>query len=238
MDCEATGLDPKQDKIIEVAVAVFDLEIIHEEYASLIDPECPIPEASIAIHHITPEMVMGMPKIHEILPKILPMFGNHTIVGHGIAFDIDLVANAAERTKIPCTIRNNKYLDTLRMARLYGESPVNSLQRLREHFNIEPEGAHRAMSDVIVNIGVFRQLIKDYKTVAELFAALEKPIKLKIMPLGRYKGRLLEDVPLDYLKSIAHKDFDRDLLFTIRSEINRRKKGKLFNQASNPFLEL
>lgn len=235
IDCETTGLDSVQDRVIEVAVAQFNVEGILAEFETLIDPECEIPEGSIKIHHITPDMVRGKPKIGEVLPRLIELIGNHIIIGHGVSFDIDLIVQAAQRGNVPCNLKNNRFMDTLRLARSYGESPVNSLEQLRQHFNIMPEGAHRAMSDVIVNIGVFKRLIQKYKTVEELFEILSKPVSMKIMPLGPHKGRPLKEVPLPYLLWAAQKDFDQDLLYSIRSEINRRKKGNLFSQASNPF---
>lgn len=238
MDCETTGLDAKDDRIIEVAAVCFTIDETFAEFESLIDPERPIPESSIVFHHITQEMVMNKPTIKEVLPALLELIGDRTIVGHGIEFDIKIVANAAKRHGIPCTILNNPSLDTLRMARLYGGSPVNSLEQLRRHFNIQAEGAHRAMSDVIVNMGVFKHLAKYYRTTKELFNALSKPILFKIMPLGKHKGRQLRDLPNDYLMWAARQDYDNDLLYSLRTEINRRKKGDLFSQAGNPFANL
>lgn len=238
LDCETTGLDAKQDQIIEVAVACFDFENIYDQIDELIDPDCPIPETSIAIHHISPDMVKGKPKINEVLPKLLKLIDNHIIIGHGISFDIELLVNAAEKFSIPCHIQNNRFIDTLRLARLYGESPVNSLEQLRKHFNIPQEGAHRAMSDVIVNIAVFKYLAKKFKTVKQIFDVLANPIQLKTMPLGKHKGRLFKEVPLQYLQWAAHQEFDQDLLFSIRSELKRRKKGNLFSQVGNPFATL
>lgn len=238
LDCETTGLDPAEDRIIEVAAAVFTMDIGLEEFESLIDPKRSIPESSIEIHRITPEMIIGKPTIDKVIPTLLKMIGKHIIVGHGIGFDIELIALAADRAGIPHTLRSNRSFDTLRMARLYGESPTNSLEQLRVHFNIPLEGAHRAMNDVIVNREVFKFLAKRYKTTEQLFEILSRPIKLKTMPLGKHKGRLLKEIPLEYLRWAASKDFDQDLLFTIRSEIASRKKGNLFSQAGNPFQEL
>lgn len=235
IDCEATGLDPEKDQIIEVAVAQFDLEKTYDSFESLVDPQCTIPEISIAIHHITEEMVKGKPTIDKVLPQVIELIGKYTIIGHNISYDIALIANAAKRYNIPCAIEKNVSIDTLRMARAYGQSPKNSLEKLREHFNIEPEGAHRAMNDVVVNIDVFRQLAKDYKTIGELLKVLSKPVKLKTMPLGQHKGRSFNEIPLNYLKWAANKDFDQDLLYSIRAELNKRKKGDSFGQVSNPF---
>lgn len=238
IDCESTGLDPVKDQIIEVAAVRFTLTEILDQYETLIDPCCEIPEVSIAIHHITNEMVAGKPKVHEILSLLLAFIGDSTIVGHGVLFDMQLIANAAKRSQLPCTLLSNPFLDTLRLARLYGESPINSLEKLRQHFNIEAEGAHRAMNDAMVNVSVFKQLSKKFKTREQIFEALSKPIAMKLMPLGKHKGRLLKDIPLDYLQWAANKDFDDDLLFSIRSEIGRRRKGNHFLQSTNPFSAL
>lgn len=238
LDCESTGLDPKKDRIVEIAVAVFHFEKTEETFESLINPECEIPQTSQEIHKISQAMVVDQPKVAEVLPKILKMIGNHVIVGHGIGFDIALIAEEAKRFQIPCQVEKACLIDTLRLARLYGESPVNSLDRLRQHFNIEAQGVHRAMSDVAVNIEVFKQLAKPYKTLKELLRALEKPIKLRTMPLGKHKGRRFEEIPVEYLLWAEKKDFDQDLLFSIRSELRDRKKGGGFEQSSNPFYSL
>lgn len=238
LDCESTGLDPEKDRIIEIAAARFTFTQILQKFESLINPECDIPETSQEIHKITKEMLEGKPKIEQVLPDLLKMIKGHILVGHGIGFDIALIAAEAKRYQIPTNIHQAPYFDTLRMARLYGESPINSLQRLREHFNIEPEGAHRAMSDVIVNIEVFKQLAKPYKTTEELSKILQKPIKLKTMPLGKHKGRKFDEIPLEYLIWAEKKDFDQDLLFSIRSEIRNRKKGGGFEQSASPFSNL
>lgn len=238
IDCETTGLDTQNDRVIEVAAVKFKIEETLDSFESLIDPECVISETSIEIHHITPEMVEGKPKMAQVIPRLLDLIGKEVIVGHGVGFDIELIAIAADRAGIPHNLRKNKFLDTLRMARFYGESPVNSLEQLRRHFHIPLEIAHRAMSDVIVNIEVFKYLAKSYKSTQHIMDILSRPIQIKIMPLGPHKGRPMRDVPLEYLRWAASKDFDQDLLFSIRSELKRRKQGNLFTQVSNPFSNL
>ncbi len=238
IDCESTGLDPGADRLIEVAAARFTFNSILQTFETLVDPECAIPQISQDIHKISAEMLYGKPKVKQILPDLLKMINGHILIGHGIGFDIALIAAEAKRSQIPTNIEKQRYIDTLRLARLYGESPTNSLERLRQHFNIEPEGAHRAMSDVTVNIEVFKYLSKNYKTTEELFKALEKPIKLKVMPLGKHKGRKFDEIPLEYLLWAERKDFDQDLLYSIRQELRNRKRGGRFEQSASPFADL
>ncbi len=238
VDCETTGLDVENDQVIEVAAARFTFDEVLDSVEWLIDPKCPIPEESTAIHHITQEMVTGQATIDEVLPELIKFMGRTPIVGHGVAFDIKLIDLAAKKHKIPCLINNSPVIDTLRLARLYGNSPINSLEELRKHFNIAEEGAHRALADVKVNIEVFKQLCSNFQDTKQILKRLEKPIALKTMPLGKHKGRLLKNVPLPYLQWSARQNFDQDLLFSLRSEINRRKQGQQFSQVGNPFQQL
>ncbi len=238
LDCETTGLDPEKDRIIELAAIRFTLNEILDKFETLIDPECEISAESMAIHHITQLMVKGKPKIQDVLPDFFKFIGNHVIIGHGIGLDIAFLSQSAKRHNIASNISSRPSLDTLRLARLYGESPTNSLEKLREHFNIEEEGAHRAMNDVVVNIEVFKFLANRFKTTEEIQERLKRPILLKKMPLGKHKGRPFAEIPIEYLQWAAHKDFDQDLLFSLRTELKKRKMGNQFKQATNPFSAL
>ncbi len=238
LDCETTGLDIEKDEIIEVGVVVFTFDGTLETYETLVQPRQPIQEENQAIHGISNEMVDGQPYIEEVLPKVFSMIRNYPIVGHGIEFDIKMLAKAAKKHKIPTTISSSPFIDTLRLARLYGESPRNSLEVLRDHFNIQEEGAHRAMNDVVVNISVFKHLTNEFKTLEQIQSRLSKPIELKAMPLGKHKGRPLREVPIEYLRWACSKDFDQDLKFSIRREMKRREKGSTFQASSNPFRDL
>ena len=239
LDCEATGLDTNEDKIIEIASIEFTFDQKLAKYESLIDPNRPIPVESQSIHHISNEMVKGKPKIAEVLSSFLEkFFDGKILVGHNIDYDIALIHSEAKRAHSPCNIKENKSIDTLRLARLYGESPTNSLESLRHHFNIPEEGAHRAMSDVQVNIEVFKYLSKNFSTTEAVLERLKKPILLKSMPLGKHKGRSFREIPKEYLQWALRADFDQDLLYSIKTELKKRKEKKSFHISSNPFSTL
>jgi DNA polymerase-3 subunit epsilon len=238
LDCETTGLEVNKDRIIEIAIVRFNFDQTLDSFETLIDPQMAIPEASIAIHHINDRMVKDKPKIQEILPKIFEFVGKSIIVGHAITNDIAFLCTSAKQHNIPCKLASHPYLDTLRLARLYGESPINSLEKLRQHFNIAEEGAHRAMNDVIVNIEVFKYLTRRYKTTEQIVNRLKSPIQLKTMPLGKHKGRIFSEIPVEYLRWAVNQNFDQDLLFSLKTELKKRNKGSHFWQATNPFANL
>lgn len=238
IDCESTGLDSKADHIIEVAVLIFRGDQQIASFETLIDPQVPIPKDSQLIHHISDQMVKGQPSIKSVLPQIHHLVKALPIVGHGIGFDIDLLNNAALHHRISTRLKSNTRIDTLRLARLYGQVSSNSLENLRCHFNISDEGAHRAMGDVRVNVAVFMHLAKQFGTYEQMLARLEKPIEMRTIPLGKHKGRLFRDIPLDYLQWAAAKKFDLDLNFSIQKEIGRRKQQRTFGQVTNPFHQI
>lgn len=238
LDCEFTGLDPENDRILELAAARFTLSEVADTIDLLVNPGCTISPESFAIHHISEEMIASKPHIEEVLSSFLAFVGRDTIVGHAIGCDLDMLEKAAARAGIPYNLKARPCIDTLRLARLYGDSPNNSLESLATHFNVPNPGSHRALNDVMMNIDVFKHLVRKYKTVDQIFDVLAHPIKMKYMPLGKHKGRLFNEIPFQYLQWAAHMDFDQDLLFTLRLELKKRKRGDNFGQAANPFSDL
>ncbi|HMB31418.1 MAG TPA: exonuclease domain-containing protein [Desulfohalobiaceae bacterium] len=90
-DLETTGLRPDSgDEIISVsAVRVVNNKIIFEEsYNQLINPQRPIPEESIRIHGIRPEILQGQPLVEEVLPDFQQFIKETVLVGHNIDFDL------------------------------------------------------------------------------------------------------------------------------------------------------
>lgn len=238
LDCEFTGLDLEKDRIIEVAAIRFTFSTFEAEFDELVKPNCPISAEALAIHHISAEMVERKPPVEVILPKFFAFIGREILVGHGINSDIEMLERAATRAGISSPLRRRPYIDTLRLARLYGDSPNNSLQKLADHFNIPTDPAHRALNDVKMNIEVFKHLVAKFKTLEQVMEVLSRPIKMKFMPLGKHKGRLFSEIPLQYLQWASHADFDQDLLYSIRLELKKRKKGEGFSQATSPFADL
>ena len=58
------------------------------------------------------------------------------------------------------------------------------------------------------------------------------------MPLGKYRGRKFSDIPQKHLRWASHQDFDQDLLYSLRLELKKRKKGESFADAANPFKQI
>lgn len=92
VDTETTGTDPAVDKVIELAVVVFEychatgtVGRVLGSYGGLEDPGVPIPPSSTAIHGITDAMVLGKRIDDAAVAQLLDGVG--IVIAHNAAFD-------------------------------------------------------------------------------------------------------------------------------------------------------
>jgi len=92
IDTETTGTDPSRDKVIELAIVLFeycadtgDVGGVLEVYDALEDPGFPIPPESTAIHGITDEMVAGRRIDDARVEALLKQAG--LVIAHNARFD-------------------------------------------------------------------------------------------------------------------------------------------------------
>lgn len=159
-DLETTGLDTKNDRIVEIgAVRVRDGQIT-DEFATLVNPECEIPQKVIDIHGITNEMVKDAPTIAEALLMFNEFIGGDILVGQNIRdFDLPFIWRDCE-AYYGRTIAND-YIDNLTMAMIafpYLESHASRV--LEPMFGIKMEIEHRALYDSIATQALYEEIGK------------------------------------------------------------------------------
>ena len=131
LDLETTGLDVRQDKIIEIGMIRFDGAQVLETYQTFINPDRPIPPAVTQLTHITNPMVTKAPHILDVLDEVSDFAGNDAIVGHNIGFDLGFL----HRYKI---LMKNRSTDTYELASvLLPRAGRYKLSALAEQFNID-----------------------------------------------------------------------------------------------------
>lgn len=159
LDIETTGLSPKDDHVIEVAIVLFDHGKILDEWSSLVKPSVPIPEFTERLTGISDEMVKDAPKLEEIEEKIREKVGDHPVMGHFIFFDLNFLAEKG--IDMP-----NQQLDTCQLTQvlLHNEASY-SLEVLTEKLGISQPDAHRALADVKANIELFWRLASHIKSI-------------------------------------------------------------------------
>lgn len=142
LDLETTGLDPKQDAIIEIgAVRMLDGEIT-AEFSTLVDPGIPIPPHITHITGIRTQDVAGAPRIETVLPRIEEFVGTRPVIAHNTSIDMGFL-QGKHRILLP-----NLPIDTYDLASvLLPRAPRYNLHSLTSGFEIQLENAHRALDD-------------------------------------------------------------------------------------------
>lgn len=199
-DTETTGVRSDKDQIIELAA--FD-PIENRTFCRFINPGAPIPPEATAIHNITNEMVADAPFFKTIAEEFMTFCPAETVlIAHNNdAFDKPFLEQEFKRAELK--IPSFRYLDTLKWARKYrADLPRHTLQSLREVYGFPSNNAHRALDDVIVLHQVFCAMIDDL-SIEKVLELLSKPQVISKMPFGKHQGKMLSDVPKDYVAWLA-----------------------------------
>ena len=159
-DTETTGLNPSGgDEIIQIGAArIVNNKLLRQEsFEQLVDPGRLIPQASIPIHGITQDMVLGKPRIGEVLPAFHLFAQDTVLVAHNAAFDLRFLQLQEASTGLTF---HHPVLDTLLLsAVVHPNQESHSLEAIAERFNITVLGRHTALGDAMVTAEVFLRLI-------------------------------------------------------------------------------
>ena len=162
-DFETTGLDPYNDRIIEIAAIRFEDGEITDRYVELINPERPISRMITEITGISNKMVQNAPTEETIIDDFLYFLGNDPLVAHNIHFDDQFLSVMCDR--LGRNKGNNINYDTLQLSRsLFFDQPVFNLGALSEYFGLSAKGAHRAEKDTENTGLIFLEMLDELST--------------------------------------------------------------------------
>ena len=96
-DLETTGLSSRTDRIIEIGAVVMKNGQEVERFQTFVDPERKLDRKIIDLTGITDDMLVGAPKIEDILPKFLEFIGDRVLVAHNSDFDTGFIRAECQR---------------------------------------------------------------------------------------------------------------------------------------------
>ncbi|OKP81602.1 DNA polymerase III subunit epsilon [Paenibacillus sp. P3E] len=143
-DFETTGLDPQKDKVIEMAaIRVCDGQVVGE-YSTLINNGPVSPKITEITGITNEELEKGLDEktAFQILNRFI---GDNVLVAHNAAFDLSFLHFSLMR--IAGKSFQNQFYDTLTISRDRHFYP-HKLTDMCARYDIELEGAHRAINDV------------------------------------------------------------------------------------------
>ncbi|WP_298733524.1 exonuclease domain-containing protein [uncultured Subdoligranulum sp.] len=155
LDTETTGLDRKNDRIVEISLARYENGVQTDHYATLVNPQIPIPPAASRVNHITDTDVATAPTFAQIWPDVCRMVQDVLIVGHNVTFDLDMIGYAIPDSAASLNVQ---YLDTLTLSKkAFPGRSTYKLANLVKDLGISSTQTHRADDDVVLTAQLFER---------------------------------------------------------------------------------
>lgn len=164
VDLETTGFNPAKDRIVQMAAVVMDgTGNVVDSFDTVVKPESPsqYEHGAEHVHGISREMVEnGMP-LTEALARIWTITDGKVFTAHNARFDVSFLEAESERVGMQRQV--TRYLDTLALARSADKEKQrkHSLEALCEHYGVQRERAHEAMSDAKATARILMELISE-----------------------------------------------------------------------------
>ena len=146
IDLETSGLNPEEDKIIEVSAYRFCNGKPIQSFTKLVNPQIKLNNTTIQITGIRDEMLIKQPIFDDMKDDFISFIGDLPIVGHNIMFDLSFLENNLNNYN---HIFSNKMIcDTFYLSKIYYYYLNSfSLSGICQSLNIKVNNAHRAEED-------------------------------------------------------------------------------------------
>lgn len=170
-DLEATGVAAHDDRIVDIALIKRSPEGAEESFSSLVNPGMPIPRETIAVHHITDEMVKDAPAFKELAPRVLAFIGDADLGGFGIIkFDIPMLQAELKRAGYDLLLEGRRIVDALT---IYHRMERRNLGAAYQFYcNKSLPDAHRAEPDARAAGEVFWAQLARYQALPQDIAGI------------------------------------------------------------------
>lgn len=209
-DIESTGVDPQNDRIVELAAIKIHPDGRQDEKCRRFNPLMPIPKEATAVHGITDDDVQDLPPFSRYAKGengIAVFFAGCDLGGFNIiSFDIPLLAAELERAGEKLDLSQVAVVDAFRV--FTTREPRTLEAALKFYCGQEHGEAHTALGDVRATMDVLASQLERYADLPETPLLLDKALrhpeavdrlgKLRLMDgevavaFGRHRNRTLK----------------------------------------------
>jgi DNA polymerase-3 subunit epsilon len=160
LDVETTSGNPKEGRVMEVAVVALDGMQERMRWDSLVDPRTTIPNFIRRLTGIDNSMLHEAPSFTEVVRTLGTLTQDRIVVAHNVRFDMTALEHEFARTGL---VFDRPTLCTERLTRrLVPHLPHYNLGSLCRYFGIPFAAAHRALSDAEATAALLARLIQDH----------------------------------------------------------------------------
>ncbi|MFO0675015.1 MAG: 3'-5' exonuclease [Polyangiaceae bacterium] len=157
VDLEMTGLDAKQDRVVEVCIERVRGDVVESRVSTLVKP----PEragGAAHVHGLDEAALADAPPFTELAESLRTTLDGAIFVAHAAEWDIRFLA--AEFGRVGVTFAPTHWLDTLVLARRAFLQRSYSLDALAVGLEFDRGHAHRADGDVLAMRRLFAKCLE------------------------------------------------------------------------------
>lgn len=224
LDTEATGNNPEQDRIIQIAFEEWGPEGLKREKKIFVNPQIPIPPKITKLTGIIDEMVKDAYTFAQMAGNVARGMAECDFAGQTVRFDLRIISAEMDRAKQDWNYVGARIIDSNRLEAL---AIPRDLSTLYEKYTGEKlEGAHDALIDVVGARRVIEGQMATHahlpRTLDEIHAKswegyidVEGRFRLiegvAIVNFGKWKGKPMRVVERDYWKYIQREKFSNEI---------------------------
>ncbi len=173
LDIESTGINPRTDRIIDLALVTLHPDGRREACCFRLNPEIPIPPEATAIHHISNADIAHAPTFRQAAPQILEALRDRDLAGFGIVrFDLPMLVEEFARAGVPFHADSCRVID---VQRIYHKKEPRDLSAALSFYCGQPhDGAHGAEADARATAAVLEAQLDRYADLPRTAAALDQ----------------------------------------------------------------
>lgn len=241
-DLETTGLNPHLARIVEIGAVRLHPDGTRTSLDVRLNPECPIPAETTAIHGIRDADVADAPRFADVAEQVAAFFSEADLAGFGILrFDLPLLRRELRDAGIEFDTSQVQVLDAQRIYHL--REPRDLAAALAFYCGRDHTDAHSARADAVAAWDVLQGQLTKYAdlphSTRELGAlcnpraadAVDDEGKLRwrdgqiTVAFGQKSGLTLRDLAEDepaYLRWMLNKDFSAQVKSIVRDALQGR----------------
>jgi len=226
-DLETTGVDPANDRIVEISGIRVAPDGQREARTWLINPGRPIPPEATAIHNITDADVRDAARFGQIAHDLLEWFSGADLGGFNVVrFDGPLLDHEFRRCGLDLALPTRRVIDAMAIYHRMERRDLSAAVRF--YLDRDHEGAHSAEADATVTLEILEAQLERYddlpRTVEELarWSRASRPGAIDpdgkfvwkngeaVFAFGKHQGIPLKTIANsapDYLRWINNSDF-------------------------------
>ncbi len=160
-DIESTGINPRQDRIIDIALIKLHPDGRRETRCYRVNPEMPIPAAATAIHNIRNEDVADAPPFRKVAQSIKDWMTGCDLAGFNVVrYDMPMLQDEFARAGLELGMDEARVVDAQRI--FHRREPRDLTAALSFYCGRDHTGAHGAEADAEATLAVLEAQLEKY----------------------------------------------------------------------------